>query len=744
MEVYRVCRIRGIACQQNHGEFPSLPVAIPGPPVLSAIMQFKNLGIGHAAILGVVATITEAQLDRSHHPCPRSCAENPKQASWSSYFSVDDFNTCGERTLFTLNPFSPVDDPSRQFRIRICTSGDAETPINAVTGTAGRLPGGHQAGIGAAVSGSSGMESSRIARREDVILDDVNIRTPVCREASKENATAQWLTWTAEGALASRAKMLTSLNDTQAFLRADLNCEESVIYSHYQGALVGIYVGHKIQNSGIANGFVQDFIKRLASRDPGSERTVAQVCGGDRNSDHHVGIVADPQGDLAWVQRALRSWAEARCVNDTASEGFLTLEKTGTTIPTLRPDITPRSKFFSRQGTCHSIQAVHGDTVESLAAACNIGTAELRRHNRLPAAWQPVPYQWMCCSPGSLSKRAAPGPRPDGSCASYVIVTDDTCSKIAGTYDMTVEDLYTYNKETWGWGGCNNLFPGFRICLGPGTPRLPAPNPDAECGPSKPGTESPLGGEKIEDLSPCNIKACCNVWGKCGVDSDHCIPTKSETGNPGTAAARTNGCVQNCGMEMTNNGSPPASFMKVAYFESWNRERPCLHMSVPQIPSSYTHVHYAFADITESFGVSTGRFTDVFEQFKALSGPKRIVAFGGWAFSTEPATYHLFRNAVKPENRNTFAEACVSFVIAHGLDGVDFDWEYPAEPDITPELIPPGDPEESENYLEFVKVVRAKMPADKTVSIAAPASYWYLKQFLIAEMSEVVDYIVYM
>jgi GH18 family chitinase len=32
----------------------------------------------------------------------------------------------------------------------------------------------------------------------------------------------------------------------------------------------------------------------------------------------------------------------------------------------------------------------------------------------------------------------------------------------------------------------------------------------------------------------------------------------------------------------------------------------------------------------------------------------------------------------------------------------------------------------------------------KTVSIAAPASYWYLKQFPIKEISKVVDYIVFM
>ncbi|KAI8168833.1 glycoside hydrolase family 18 protein [Colletotrichum sp. SAR 10_70] len=145
--------------------------------------------------------------------------------------------------------------------------------------------------------------------------------------------------------------------------------------------------------------------------------------------------------------------------------------------------------------------------------------------------------------------------------------------------------------------------------------------------------------------------------------------------------------VQNCCMEL-ETGSPQAQFMKVGYYEAWNHQRPCPYMTPQQIPSSYTHIHFSFTDITPSFG------------------------------------------------------ACVDFVLTHGLDGMDFDWEYPDQPDIPG--IPPGDPQEAEDYLEFVKIFREKMPGDKTVSIAAPASYWYLKQFLIAEMSEHLDYIIYM
>jgi hypothetical protein len=547
------------------------------------------------------------------------------------------------------------------------------------------------------------------------------------------------MTWKTGGSGGSNAAALTSLKDSQQFLKEGVNCEETVIYGYLKGYLVGIYVGEGLQNKGIATGFIQKVIDRLSTNSTGqATRTVAQVCGGGRNSDDHVGVATDPSGDLAWVQRAIRSWAEARCVDETLSQGFEASSSYATDLASNTRNST-QAKRTLFGGRHHQVQAVHGDSMQSMARKCGISTDELRSLNHFPAGWKPHPYQWVRCATAAISKRA-PSPRPDGTCASYVVRNEDTCSKIGLDYGVTTQELYNYNKETWAWAGCN-LMPGQRICVGPGTPRLPAANPDAECGPTKPGTEM-LAGQKVEDLSPCPIKACCNVWGNCGVDRDFCVPTQSETGNPGTAAPRTNGCVQNCGMDIVNSGPAPSSFMKVGYFEAWNKMRPCLHMSPRQIPSGYTHIHYSFVDITPGFGVGLGRFSDVFEQFKALQGPKKIIAFGGWAFSTEPETYMFFRNAVKPENRNTFADACVSFVLNHGLDGVDFDWEYPAEPDIPG--IPPGDAEESSNYLEFVKVVRSKMPSGKTVSIAAPASYWYLKQFLIEDMAKYVDYIIYM
>lgn len=46
-------------------------------------------------------------------------------------------------------------------------------------------------------------------------------------------------------------------------------------------------------------------------------------------------------------------------------------------------------------------------------------------------------------------------------------------------------------------------------------------------------------------------------------------------------------------------------------------------------------------------------------------------------------------------------------------------------------------------YLKFLMALKKKL-GSKSVSIAAPASYWYLQAFPIDRIAKVIDYIVYM
>lgn len=183
--------------------------------------------------------------------------------------------------------------------------------------------------------------------------------------------------------------------------------------------------------------------------------------------------------------------------------------------------------------------------------------------------------------------------------------------------------------------------------------------------------------------------------------------------------------------------------MTVGYFQGSAANRSCLSMTADQIPSTYTHVHFGFAAITDgTFAIDLTDATEQFELFAAQTAFKRILTFGGWTFSTDPSTYQVFREGVTSANRPTLIANVVDLVDQYDLDGVDFDWEYPGEPDI--DGIPAGSDDDGANYLDFLTELRALLPSDKSISIAAPASYWYLKAFPIGNMSSVLDYITLM
>ncbi|KAL5911482.1 hypothetical protein ACKVV7_010067 [Pyricularia oryzae] len=337
-------------------------------------------------------------------------------------------------------------------------------------------------------------------------------------------------------------------------------------------------------------------------------------------------------------------------------------------------------------GTCKTERVDEGDDCGKLVTLCGVTPNQFTQYNPLPSLCATLqPGQRVCCTPGTLPD-IRPKKKADGSCFPYKIKPGDFCAKVAVANGLTVNELESMNKDTWGkfifprWNGCaNGFWPDNWICLSEGTPPFPAPIANAVCGPQKPDTTMPKGSSSRDwaKLNPCPLNSCCNVWGQCGTTADFCIDTN--TGPPGTARKDTYGCISNCGMGLIRSG-PPAQFIKLGYFEAWNLGRSCLNMDVSQIDPSYTHVHFAFGMIDDKFEVyfEDGLSRAQFERFKELKGPKRIISFGGWVFSAELGNYHIFRNGVKPENRERLADNLVNFVVTNGLDGLDIDWEYPS------------------------------------------------------------------
>ncbi|KAH8430878.1 uncharacterized protein LDX57_008542 [Aspergillus melleus] len=532
------------------------------------------------------------------------------------------------------------------------------------------------------------------------------------------------------------------------------NNRSTTAFSYSGNSLVGLYVGHGVLHSDAAATALQHFTGYLESQKT-IGRVLLQYCG--VNSNKGLGIVVDPTGDLPAVQRIMRDWNEAKCQTEFDGSQKLPNAALRLRIPLTKANSTTghlarRNPHHGahhvhsnqRRATCETIQVASGDSCGSLAEECGITGAKLEKYNpdKNPCSILSV-GQYVCCISGDLPD-LTPKPEPDGTCASVLVESGEYCSTIAAANSISAEDLEDFNKNTWGWAGYDHLQPQQRICLSESDPAMPESLDNAVCGPQVPGTKKPGKGTETDlaDLNPCPLKSCCNIWGQCGITDDFCTVTESETGAPGTAAPGTYGCIFNCGTEIIQD-TPPDSFITIGYFEAWNFERECLNMDIDYFDiSAYSHLHFAFAEITEDYQVDVSVVQSQFDRLLSMGEVHRVLSFGGWSFSTEADSFPIFREGVTDANRELFATNVVNFIVDHDLEGVDFDWKYPKAPDI-PEIFA-GDESDGERYLQFLKLVREKLSDSKILTIAAPASFWYLKSFSIAEISKVVDYIVYM
>ncbi|KAJ7191007.1 glycoside hydrolase superfamily, partial [Mycena pura] len=519
-------------------------------------------------------------------------------------------------------------------------------------------------------------------------------------------------------------------------LQQQLAAGKTISVAYSNGAAVGVYSGARIDTNSTSA-----LLQRLIDTAATANTTILQLCGGGRNARSALGVIASSNG-LAAVQGALAAWNNATCAT-LAGASSSTISTTVYQSP-LAPTAavpTPVALAPRASATCRAIQVVSGDSCATLATECSITPAQFTSFNPSPTECSALKVgEWVCCSAGALPD-LTPKPSANGTCFTYLIAAGDSCASIAAAHSLTVDAIGGFNTDTWGWVGCGDLLADTNICLSTGKPPMPAPMSNAVCGPQVPGS-TPSSALALADYNQCVLQACCDIWGQCGTTSDFCTPSNSSTRARGTAAPGRNGCISNCGTEIISDAHAPAAFMNIAYFEAFNWQRPCLNMEVTQISSAYTHIHFGFANLTTGFEIDIGDQQIQFQLFTGMLGVKRILSIGGWAFSTDPSTYNIFREGVTAANRDALVSNIVNFVNQYGLDGVDIDWEYPGEPDIPG--IPAGSVDDGTNYVLFLRELRTLLPSSATLSITAPSSYFYLKQFQIQATADFVDYIVFM
>ncbi|KAL2827936.1 hypothetical protein BDW59DRAFT_178921 [Aspergillus cavernicola] len=710
--------------------------------VASSASQTSDAASLKAALLAGNFTSPISHAVRSR--CPLSCSESGLDSTaWSVYHRVDRLDLCDSPMLLDFNLFNKLDDPRTHLSIAACTA-DLK------------------------LSSSSKRETTDIS----CLSDSVTRSTDTSLELATSGTTSSTKT----------TDVVDLLDQLQsAFALSESACKEDIQIAYTDKAAIGVYLGSALSSQGVISPVLKKLATQVQTDGSIAQETFVQLCDSS-TARYSLGVYVSTTGDLPSVQQALQTWHNSSCLAtkdataDWYSISYLapsshqnsTLASNSTSLAArelsrrranadqqlhhgymhshlhkARDARRLRSRDDSDE--CTTIQVVSGDTCTTLADECGITAAEFTEYNSDSDLCSTLlAGQHVCCTDGDLPDYA-PSPDLDGNCYSYTVKTNDTCLYLAAAYDITVDEVEAWNtgsNGTWGWMGCSDLLIGSYMCLSEGYPPMPANVPSAVCGPQVNDTATAPHGTDLSTLNECPLNACCDIWGQCGITADFCTPSNSTTGNPGTAAEGENGCISNCGTEIVVSDAP-ASTYSIAYFEASDQNRSCLTMSVDQVDTSvYTHIHFAFATINTDMSISVDGMEDQLSLLSDMTGVKRILSIGGWDFSTNTGTYMIFRDAVTSTNRATLVSNIVDFLDEYDLDGVDFDWEYPDEPDIPG--IPAGTTADSTNYYLTLVAMKEALSSEKTVSVTAPASFWYLECFPIEAIGSIVDYIVYM
>jgi GH18 family chitinase len=120
---------------------------------------------------------------------------------------------------------------------------------------------------------------------------------------------------------------------------------------------------------------------------------------------------------------------------------------------------------------------------------------------------------------------------------------------------------------------------------------------------------------------------------------------------------------------------PPVSKAIIGYVFPQNRVLAPDEVAAEKL----THINYAFANIRD--GEVVEGFQHDAENFRILNGLKAknpglkvLVSVGGWTWSGAFSDVALTR-----ESRKRFIDSAIAFLRRHSLDGLDIDWEYPAQ-----------------------------------------------------------------
>lgn len=149
-------------------------------------------------------------------------------------------------------------------------------------------------------------------------------------------------------------------------------------------------------------------------------------------------------------------------------------------------------------------------------------------------------------------------------------------------------------------------------------------------------------------------------------------------------------------------------------------------------PTLVTTINYAFANIDSArsgfFINNEPRFREIVNLKKENPALKVLVTIGGTCESG------LTAMAADPANRSSLAGQCRRVIEEYGIDGIDFDWEFPGAPK-------GGTPDDYDNFALVLKEVRDSIGPDKLLTLAAGGDLAGMDPDNVGPYLDVLDYV---
>ncbi|MFD2044913.1 glycosyl hydrolase family 18 protein [Ornithinibacillus salinisoli] len=191
--------------------------------------------------------------------------------------------------------------------------------------------------------------------------------------------------------------------------------------------------------------------------------------------------------------------------------------------------------------------------------------------------------------------------------------------------------------------------------------------------------------------------------------------------------------------------TPPSNYI-IAYLAGW-ATLSGFDIMRDLDASRLTHVNYAFGLIGDDLKIKMSdpvhdpiNFVELGKLKEKYPHLKTTIAIGGWGGSA-----NFSEAAATEESREIFADSVVEFIIEHGFDGVDLDWEYPVTGG-GPGTYP--NPDDRDNYPLLLETLREKLDEQGekdgvhyTLSIAGAANTGFVENTQLGLSQEYLDYV---